>query len=394
MSLPLNRDIGFQSFSLSSNSNPLRVESDARPALQAAIPAKRLLSGVRQAERRFSQFRKNFGRVDSDSDSSEDNPQRFSHALEDVHDTLCQIRPARPGESLAAEDQYLKERAKKNYYVNEEATKEDATARDGVKEHQNAREMIVAAFKETAKQEEEKLVLERRGVLSADLCRDTRRGVGDQRLDDIRKLLNSMGVTRSQFQRMFHDAFIRAILPIIYGDEWSSCCERVMKDHGIDRIRPEVLIQTPRRFGKTVSVALFVLACLLCIPRVRICIFSTGKRASGGLMTELLSYLKNIPGGRRRIVKSNSEQLWLSQTELAEGQSMNSLKTKEISGNEVGRLYSFPASVAGQSKTTKHWSNPSLSKRSFSFDLFVFLSLYLAFRNNFRQCTCHHIPES
>jgi hypothetical protein len=60
-----------------------------------------------------------------------------------------------------------------------------------------------------------------------------------------------------------------------------------MKEFGITRIRFEVMILTPRRFGKTVSVAMFVLSMMLCLPGVRVCVFSTGKRASSGLMQEI-----------------------------------------------------------------------------------------------------------
>ncbi len=109
---------------------------------------------------------------------------------------------------------------------------------------------------------------------------------------------------------------------------------------------------------------MFVLAMLLVIPAIRICIFSTGKRASGGLMSEITQMLAKIPGGLRRRSKANSEQLWLSQAELAEGQGLNSSKTKDSASEEgVGKLYSFPASVAGKCHNLKHVSPLSLSER-------------------------------
>lgn len=46
----------------------------------------------------------------------------------------------------------------------------------------------------------------------------------------------------------------------IYGSDWEYNADRVMRELGIDRIRYEVMIQTPRRFGKTVSVSMYVLA--------------------------------------------------------------------------------------------------------------------------------------
>lgn len=48
---------------------------------------------------------------------------------------------------------------------------------------------------------------------------------------------------------------------------------------------------------------------LLNVPGIKICIFSTGKRASGGLMLEIMDRLREIPGGSSRILKQNQEQV-------------------------------------------------------------------------------------
>jgi hypothetical protein len=113
-----------------------------------------------------------------------------------------------------------------------------------------------------------------RDDLSADLLRDIRRSAGDLRLEQINKTLNNMGYTRSTHQRMFHDNFIKACLPIIFGDDWSLASDRVMAEMKIDRIRPEVLVQAPRRFGKTVSVAMYVCALSLQAETLHNCLHS------------------------------------------------------------------------------------------------------------------------
>lgn len=178
---------------------------------------------------------------------------------------------------------------------------------------------------------------------------------------------------------MFHDHFLQAILPLIYGAEWSVVSERVLRDFGIQRLRPEVLVQTPRRFGKTTSIAMFCAAVLLNIPDIRICIFSTGKRASGSLMAEIVSMLTKA-GHKDRIVKRNQEQvraasarapirsiplclyiyalilvcvcvrqLFISQTARAEGVGINSEKAKSTCENAgISKLFSFPAGTAGR----------------------------------------------
>jgi len=64
----------------------------------------------------------------------------------------------------------------------------------------------------------------------------------------------------------------------IYGDDWPRVSERVLKEFGIVRLRPEVLVQTPRRFGKTVSIAMFVAAMLLSCPDIRVCVFVSSNK--------------------------------------------------------------------------------------------------------------------
>jgi len=45
---------------------------------------------------------------------------------------------------------------------------------------------------------------------------------GDIRLANVRKTLNNCGVIRSDDQIKFHDAFIMATLPKIYGENWTT----------------------------------------------------------------------------------------------------------------------------------------------------------------------------
>jgi hypothetical protein len=214
----------------------------------------------------------------------------------------------------------------------------------------------------TEKEASDALKINDRHTLSTDPLRDIKHCAGDRRLEAIRFTLNNLGYTRSQFQKLFHTHFIQACLPIIYGDDWATHAERVMKEFGLERISPEVLVQTPRRFGKTVSVAMFVLAMLLNVPGIRICIFSTGKRASGGLMLEIMDRLREIPDGNSRILKQNQEQLFISTVPRGEGVKANSeTAKKQINDSNVSRLYCFPASVAG--KLTHTFRHPELRRR-------------------------------
>lgn len=53
---------------------------------------------------------------------------------------------------------------------------------------------------------------------------------------------------------------------------------KIMKMNQFDNLKQQVLCLTPRRFGKTTSVAMFVAAYCLTVPRSEQCIFSTGRR--------------------------------------------------------------------------------------------------------------------
>jgi len=69
---------------------------------------------------------------------------------------------------------------------------------------------------------------------------------------------------------------------------------------------------TPRRFGKTVAVGMYVGALALVVPGCEQAIFSTGRRASSKLLELVSSLVAQVPGGADRVVKSNQETVWIS----------------------------------------------------------------------------------
>jgi len=146
---------------------------------------------------------------------------------------------------------------------------------------------IAAHIKYHAKREAQELAAKQvreRSVVYMDLT-SKKSSLGDGRLNKLNFWLNNLGVQRSPDQTLFHKHFTNACLPKIYGAaEWNDASVRVMRMRGISRLRYEVTAITPRRWGKTWSVAMFVLALMLSCPGIRICVFSTGKRASSSLM--------------------------------------------------------------------------------------------------------------
>lgn len=172
---------------------------------------------------------------------------------------------------------------------------------------------------------------------------------GDLRLKKLQWWLNNLGVQRSPDQVLFHKAFTNATLPKIFGEkEWNENSVRVMHDLGIKEIRFEVTAITPRRWGKTWSVAMFVLSLMLAVPGIRICVFSTGKRASTSLMEIICQFMGNVPELAGRKVKENQEELYIADAALDQGSSSNSTAAKQQrQSSHTSKLFCYPCSVTG-----------------------------------------------
>ena len=278
---------------------------------------------------------------------------RFSAELNDRWDRECVVRPPREGEREEIERRWanqLKERRETQPGLQ---PVEDAPHCDDVFE--SVFDVMLAEQERRLKEAQEAQLCRSRIDYSTDLLRNTRRCKGDEKIDLIREYWGLMckpppnggqKLTRSVHQRQFHQAFLQAVLPHIYGSEWPDHYERVLKEFGIPCIRPEVMVCTPRRLGKSIAIAMFNCGLLLACPGIRIATFSTGSRASGALMGEIVKLLQLIPGGRERVLKRNQEQLFLAAT--ATGVTAGSARARALGdGPDVSKLYSFPGSTTG-----------------------------------------------
>ena len=133
---------------------------------------------------------------------------------------------------------------------------------------------------------------------------------GDERMQAIRKTLNELGYERSRMQKQFHDRFIQAVALHLYKDDPDVDLESIMRMNGWNDLRQSVLCLTPRRFGKTTAVAMFVAAYAMCVPHSTQSIFSTGRRASQKLLELIRDIIKKTPMADC-IVKCNQEELTL-----------------------------------------------------------------------------------
>lgn len=193
-----------------------------------------------------------------------------------------------------------------------------------------------------------------REEISMDKLRDINSNIGDTRLANIHKTLESFGkLRRAPHQAMFHDKFIISCLPHIYGSEWEWNQIRVLKQHNIPKINHEVMVVTPRRFGKTYSIAMIVAALLLCVIGIRIVVVSTGGRASTSLSRTVKKFveLSKIHEGAKRICQNNAEELFVRPAHTSDEDESTSKKTKKadkVDETNVSRLYSFPGNSKGR----------------------------------------------
>ena len=110
--------------------------------------------------------------------------------------------------------------------------------------------------------------------------------------------LDTLGWSHSYHQRLFHDDFLKACTRSFWKLEtpgqFARDHQRVLRLNNWDHIAQEILISTPRRFGKTISVSMFCAAMLLSCPGVEISIYSTCKRISQKILRNVQKFAMMI----------------------------------------------------------------------------------------------------
>ena len=135
---------------------------------------------------------------------------------------------------------------------------------------------------------------------------------GDERLANLRqalKRLDTLGYMRSNHQREFHEVFISACLPQLYGKDLDRCLIRILEENDLDSIQSEVMVVTPRRWGKTMAVSLFLAAYLYTQPDADVCVYSIARRTSTMLVLKVYKMVVKLAGGTHVIKRSNQETL-------------------------------------------------------------------------------------
>ena len=144
------------------------------------------------------------------------------------------------------------------------------------------------------------------------------------------ELLDRRGFNRFDAQREFHKHFIAANLKKIYGGDLYKNLDSIMQRFNITKIRSDVLVCTPRRWGKTYSVALFCAAYIWSQPDSTICIYSTGKRASKAMLVLIWKMIVAIAGSPEPIKVYNLQEC--------------ELQVRNMWG-KMGKVSSYPSKI-------------------------------------------------
>lgn len=106
------------------------------------------------------------------------------------------------------------------------------------------------------------------------------------------------GWERSYHQRLFHENFLRACTRVFWKTEphgeFARSHQKILETNGWDNLTQEILVSTPRRFGKTISVSMFAAAMIFSAPGVEVSIYSTCKRISQKLLRNIAKFLDII----------------------------------------------------------------------------------------------------
>ena len=91
---------------------------------------------------------------------------------------------------------------------------------------------------------------------------------------------------------------------------------RVLELNRWDTTPQEVLVSTPRRFGKTISVSMFAAALIFAAPAMELSIYSTCKRISQKLLRNIIKFLDlifvELDMAPYKILRQNSEELHIA----------------------------------------------------------------------------------
>jgi hypothetical protein len=152
-------------------------------------------------------------------------------------------------------------------------------------------------------------------VVDSSLFRDVKRRKyvsetsGTAQLGELMRLLDCTGMTRSRTQKDLHLGMAGCVMQRIFTNDSEADMKLAMRMHRVRSSKQQFMAVTPRRFGKSTAVSIFVAAFAMAVPSSTTAIFSTGRRASSLLLKSIKKMLIAMPGGEQRIISDNVETI-------------------------------------------------------------------------------------
>ena len=119
-----------------------------------------------------------------------------------------------------------------------------------------------------------------------------------QLVRDALEAIDRQGWDRSQYQRIFHEVYLKACVRVFFKRDgpgaFARSHSRVLELNSWDATPQEVLGLTPRRCGKTIRVSMFAAARFFAAPAMELSIYSTCKRISQKLLRNIIKFLELI----------------------------------------------------------------------------------------------------
>lgn len=138
---------------------------------------------------------------------------------------------------------------------------------------------------------------------------DTNLSKGEERFRHFLYLLENGFWKRHVFQREFHHCALKVLAESIVGaDDWAQVGPLLIEEYGWDMSNNSKMLLgvAPRRFGKSIAIAMLMAAGALVVYKLTEAVFATSQRISGN-MGEYVKEAINMSGNAHRIVKFGEE---------------------------------------------------------------------------------------
>lgn len=184
-------------------------------------------------------------------------------------------------------------------------------------------------------------ILSRFQLLQRDSLCSGKNDSGPARWERVQANLRKFDSSPSLDQQRFIFAMFAVCLPHIFGKDFEAHRTRLLRSLGKKSFPWLTTIMCPRRWGKTMSVAMMAASLMDACRNLSIIIVSTGQKISTVLMKKIVEHYVQLPGTSERILVSNEK---VFKTKLAED---SCTKIAALQQNRCNSIRACPSNVHG-----------------------------------------------